>query len=40
MTGLELQNFYALDNKKYILEEDKEFLKWYSEMENKVLILF
>lgn len=32
MTGLEIDNFYKLDDKRYILEENKEFLKWYRDM--------
>ena len=35
MTGLEFNNFMSLDKRKYILEENKEFLKWYSEMEKQ-----
>lgn len=32
MTGLEFDNFDALNKRKYILEENQEFLQWYSKM--------
>lgn len=35
MTGLEFENFFLLDKRKYILEENEEFLKWYSEKEKQ-----
>lgn len=30
MTGFEMDNFYQLDKKEYILENNLEFMKWYS----------
>lgn len=35
MTGLEIENFYKLDKKEYVLENNKEFLKIYKEMIEK-----
>lgn len=32
MTGLEIENFYKLDKKEYVLERNKEFLKVYKKM--------
>lgn len=32
MTGLEYENFCKADDRRYILEENDEFMKWYSEM--------
>ena len=35
MTGLEIENFYKLDKKEYLLVNNKEFLKIYKEMIEK-----
>lgn len=32
MLGIEFNNFYVLDRKKYILEKNYDFLEWYSKM--------
>ena len=31
MTGLEWENFRKLDNEEYIVEKNKEFIKYYQE---------
>ena len=35
MIGFEIENFYKLDKKEYVLEKNKEFLKIYKEMIEK-----
>ena len=38
MTGVEIENFYKLDKKEYVLENNKDFLKVYKKMEGLALV--